>query len=111
MPLAGSLLTGNIDLLLKNEDNSIIEIWDWKTNLIKNNDDIIYYTNHYKEQIKFYIYLISKLYPDLDVYKGKLLFTNYSKKGNWVSEIHLNKSEVELFEQELLENISNVKMF
>lgn len=111
MPICGSILTGNIDLLLKNKDESIVEVWDWKSNSFSSEEERQSLCQHYEPQIKIYLYLVSKLYPSLDNYIGRLLFTKQSDNDKWVYTISMNNKDIIEFEEELRVKIERIKLF
>jgi ATP-dependent helicase/nuclease subunit A len=111
MPFQGSILTGNIDLLIKGENDNIIEIWDWKSNKVSNEEDINRLGEHYLPQLKFYIFLISKIYPKKENIIGRLLFTRLAKTNNWVFTLNMTKEEINIFEEELRATINKLKVF
>lgn len=111
LPLEGSIITGNIDLLLKNHDSSLIEVWDWKSNYAGNREDVINLGLHYEPQIKLYLYLISKLFRDRELYKGRLLFTRLAGTNNWTYEIIMTRDDMIKFEKSLREIIQKVKLY
>ena len=111
MPFEGSILTGNIDLLLKNSDESTIEVWDWKSNTISKQLDYIELCEHYKPQIELYLYLVSKLYPELKSYTGRLLFTMLSDTQDWTFNITMSRDDIQTFENKLKSSVKEIKEY
>ena len=111
LPLEGSIITGNIDLLLKNHDSSLVEVWDWKSNYAATREDVINLGLHYEPQIKLYLYLISKLYRDRELYTGRLLFTRLAGTNDWTYEINMTRDDMNQFEKSLSEIIQKVKLY
>jgi hypothetical protein len=111
LPLEGSIITGNIDLLLKNHDSSLVEVWDWKSNYATKREDVVNLGMHYESQIKLYLYLISKLYKDRELYTGRLLFTRLAGTNDWTYEINMTRDDMIEFEKSLREIIQKVKLY
>ena len=111
LPLEGSIITGNIDLLLKNHDSSLVEVWDWKSNYAATREDVINLGMHYEPQIKLYLFLISKLYRDRELYTGRLLFTRLAGTNDWTFEINMTRDDMNQFEKSLSEIIQKVKLY
>ncbi len=95
MPYRAGFLTGVVDLLIVNE-NGEIEIWDWKSNLV-NDDEIDELISSYMPQLDFYSYLISRLYPDTQSITCRLIFTNLSMKNDpkWHYAHKIKRQEIE----------------
>ncbi|MBX3043199.1 MAG: UvrD-helicase domain-containing protein [Candidatus Kapabacteria bacterium] len=111
MPLAGSIITGNIDLLLKNHDNSIIEVWDWKSNHVTDKNDADKLLEHYRPQLELYLYLISKLYQQKERYTGRLLFTMAADIDYFMTEISLSQKDIDNFEKQFTEKLFEIKSY
>ncbi len=109
IPFNGSLLTGSIDMLLKSEDEKIIEVWDWKTNHITSLDDRDKLVLHYLPQIKFYLYIVSLMYPTKDNYSGRLFFTKLADTEDADVEIKMSKDDINDFENLLSKYIEEMK--
>lgn len=95
MPYRTGFLTGVVDLLIIS-DNNQIEIWDWKSNSISNDelDDVI---SSYIPQLDFYTYLISRLFPDVQTITCRLIFSYLSLQRNpkWHYCHTVNRREIE----------------
>jgi len=109
MPFNNSLINSSIDLVIKDENGEFIEIWDWKSNKITNQDEYDELTNHYSYQLKLYLFLISKIYPNKNYYIAKLIFTRLSNSDNFVYKLDMSKNDLDEFEKELKIIINDMK--
>jgi hypothetical protein len=111
MPLDSNFLIGIIDILVKNSNNEW-ELWDWKSNKIENQKDILRLANFYEPQMQFYSFLLSKLYPMQKEYNAYLLFLNaaksLNKKHQWCYRFHWNEEDFVAYEENLKKMISKM---
>ena len=110
MPVSEEFIVGAIDLLLKNK-NGDYEVWDWKSNIVKNMDEL---AEHYKFQMKLYAYFVYKLKPGQSVYSSKLLFTRLARQGadekDWTYTFNWKPLELEAFGTELEKITEKIKV-
>jgi len=111
IPAKNDFFVGTLDLLVKTSDG--FEVWDWKTNALKNKDDMEKAAKHYEMQMKFYIYLLSLIKPNQSLYKAKLLFTNLagsqSNTNDWIYEYSWSKEDVTNFKAKFDELVKEIK--
>ncbi len=96
-------LYGIIDKIIF-EDNKII-IFDYKTdNITKSeiSERVLTYIN----QLKFYSYIVSNLFPNFDIFELRLLFVIHP--GEFISEI-LSKKEAANFGNEIKELVDKIR--
>lgn len=110
MPIGKDFLNVKIDLLLKNQ-KGYFEIWDWKTNLIKDSEHKGKVISHYEFQMKVYAFMLSKIF-DQDEYISRLLFTKLANENAneevWTHIFRWNKNELNNFYDELIKQIQMV---
>jgi ATP-dependent exoDNAse (exonuclease V) beta subunit len=111
LPINGDILNGSIDLLIEKEDS--IEIWDWKSNIVNEDNTIEIHAKHYELQMKTYAHFVHKLYPDIENIKARLLFTRLAKENaedkDWSYEFTWTTDELMLMENELLQLIKGLR--
>ncbi|MGE5481276.1 MAG: UvrD-helicase domain-containing protein [Chloroflexota bacterium] len=102
MPINGDYLTGSIDCLIQNKDG-MWEIWDWKTNRVDSIERINELRDYYSLQMKIYAYMLSLLYPDLRIYRARLIFTRLVSQNDesGIVTFEWSKEELEDFFEEL----------
>lgn len=92
-----------IDLLYEDK-NGNYEIWDWKNNLITNDEDYNQAIEKYAIQMQFYSWLISKYKPEQKEYTARLFFTRLAGRDNrWMKVFHWDIEQLTKFEQWLWE--------
>lgn len=98
MPIGDNFITGSIDLLLQNKEGDF-EIWDWKTNLVFNQETLNELKLKYQDQLMLYCYMVSLLYPKQNKFKAKLFFTRLidSSELNWIQNFEWNREELCLY--------------
>ena len=105
LPIDKHFLIGQIDMLIENEIGDK-EIWDWKTNKIRSEQEFHDQSHKYQSQMESYLIFLYKLYPNLTTYKAKLLFLDRAFLNDdklWISELSKTTDEMQL----LLENYKN----
>ncbi len=111
IPVLNDFLNAKIDLLFEND--SVYEVWDWKSNEAKSRDDMIQLAMHYDFQMKVYAYLIMLLQPQYDTFKARLLFTKLARPGandeDWTYVFQWTKAELQNFKSELEGYILQIK--
>ena len=102
-------LYGSIDLLFF--DGNQFEIWDWKTNKIDTENGIEKLKDKYEYQMKFYSYLVSKLYPEQKTIPARLLLIELAgiNSNDWIIEFSFDQDDLLEIENELKENINSIK--
>lgn len=112
MPYYDDFLIGKIDLLIKNNEG-IWEIWDWKTNRINSEQDILKLTEHYELQMQIYAYFIMLLFPEQQRITARLLFTRLAKKNAkdevWTRKFEWNKEEISHFGDDIKKKLIEFK--
>lgn len=92
-----------LDVLYQNE-NGEYEVWDWKNNIINNDEQYQEKVDYYSLQMKIYCWLLSKHYPTQEKFIARLFFTRLAGKDNrWIKEFEWTKTELFEFEKEIKE--------
>jgi ATP-dependent exoDNAse (exonuclease V) beta subunit len=110
------ILEGTIDLLFIDKSGNY-EVWDWKSNYIKNDGEkdikISNLRNTYEYQMKLYCYFIYKIKPEQKIFKAKLLLTRMcvfsSDNKDWLIEYEWNSEELEIFGENIKKVIKEIK--
>ncbi len=114
IPFEYDLISATFDLFIQNESNEW-EIWDWKSNQINNDEDLIELGKHYEIQMKLYSYFNYLLNPNQSDYKARLLFTRRAKidclDENWTILFKWDKNEMENFREYLSNLLLEIKKF
>ncbi|MGC9078222.1 MAG: UvrD-helicase domain-containing protein [Candidatus Kapaibacteriota bacterium] len=77
-PFEGNYLMAKFDILFQNEDGRY-EIWDWKSNNVKNSNEMFKVAESYRLQMETYAFALSTLFPEQELFVAKLLFTRLAK--------------------------------
>ncbi|PKL84630.1 MAG: hypothetical protein CVV22_12130 [Ignavibacteriae bacterium HGW-Ignavibacteriae-1] len=93
MPFRNSFLVGIIDLLFE-RDGDHIEVWDWKSNAITN-EQIGEVAASYVPQLEFYSYLLWRRFKNVKSITCRLIFTNIASDDNndWCFTYKIDSSE------------------
>ena len=75
-----TLLHGYLDVRFAMRDG-VIEVWDWKTNAVTNEADILRYGEQYRGQMKAYAEMCLAAHPDCTSVRTTLVFTKAILKG------------------------------
>ncbi|MDT3696178.1 MAG: UvrD-helicase domain-containing protein [Ignavibacterium sp.] len=86
-------------------DKNKIIICDYKTDNIELKE-IKKHSEYYLMQLKFYLYISSRLFSDFEIFEGNLIFVKHP--DNMVSVLY-SKKELELLEKEITEIILNIR--
>lgn len=90
-----------LDLLYQHE-NGNYEIWDWKNNHIRSDEDYEAKVDYYSLQMKFYSLILSKQNIEQNRFIAKLFFTRLAGKDNrWIKVLEWNRDELNEFENEM----------
>ncbi len=112
LPLGTEILNCVVDVLIRDKTGQY-EIWDWKSNKIKNFNDLERLTNVYKLQMKIYAFIVSKLFPEQKEFSTRLLFVRaakeFSEKDHWIKTFRFTIQELESFEEELISKTNEMK--
>ncbi len=104
LPFNDNYLIAKIDLLFEN-DNGSFEIWDWKSNNVKSQDEMFLVAQYYKLQMQTYAFALSKLVPNQNEFCAKLLFTRLAQPNIddllWTYTFYWNKDQISNIENEL----------
>lgn len=110
-PLDNDFLMGAIDLLFKNSEG-LMEIWDWKTNRISSPDEISTLADEYELQLKLYAMFVMKLFPELEQFPARLLFTRLAEENckdeEWTKLFVWSKNELTHLETSIKEQADTV---
>jgi ATP-dependent helicase/nuclease subunit A len=96
-------LYGIIDKIIFEKDKLIIV--DFKTDEIEENE-IKKHTEYYLMQLKFYIYIASRLFADYEIFEGNLLFI---KHPDIVVRIVCDKNQINDLEKEITSIINSIE--
>ncbi len=91
-------ITGTLDMLISHKETGEYEIWDWKTNVILDENDLQKKADYYRPQLFLYTYLLSKMYPNQEQFTARLLFTKRAAKAlndeYWIKTFVWNKEDI-----------------
>lgn len=105
MPFDSHFIGGVIDCLIE-KNNGEIEVWDWKTNLIREMSDLLVLREKYALQMKIYAYIAFNLFHHAYSIICRLFFVRSSAKTNdddWIVSFEFSRNELERLHKEILE--------
>jgi len=112
LPYQTDYLNAILDILYRDNEGNY-HICDWKTNIIQGKDDFELLCTHYSLQMKFYVYMVSFLNPNQNIFTARLLFTRLAKDNshneNWTHLFQWNRQELKEFENLLNNYIPKIK--
>ena len=97
-------LHGVIDKIIFKENK--ILIYDYKTDDIEKKE-IKKHAEYYLMQLKFYLYIASKLFGEFDSFEGSLVFVKYPDD---IVTLNYNKSQLKELEDEITNIIKSIRM-
>lgn len=104
MPFGNDFIKVIIDALVCMKDGTY-EIWDWKSNLVQNEDKFKELSEYYEFQLKYYAFVISYLYPEQEKFVCRLFFTrlaaNANKDSDWIATFEWSRADLEEFSNEI----------
>lgn len=110
-PFENNYLIAKLDILFQNEDGNF-EIWDWKSNNVRNVDEMIVVAESYKLQMETYAFALWNLYPSQDIFKAKLLFTRLAKPNandeEWTYDFRWTRDDLFTIKNRLIDYISKI---
>lgn len=111
LPLEKSFLSCKIDLCFKSSNDSI-EIWDWKTDKVKNKKEIENKANIYEYQLKSYVYASYYFFNKPIEIKARLLFLDYLKENDntedWIVTKEFSFENINQIKSELINTLIKV---
>jgi hypothetical protein len=104
-PLGNSYLRAVLDVLTQGPDGTP-EVWDWKTNSLTGTDTASL-AAAYDTQLKVYLWLVSQLYPQKELFRARLLFTGATKNTpeEWIHTIEYTREQIATVYSELLHKV------
>ncbi len=112
MPYGEDFLLANIDLLLEKE-NGELEIWDWKSNRVRDINHAKETAQKYKLQMMVYAYFASLVNDKQEDFKTLLLFTRLAGHGkkddDWTVEFSFSRDELKEFTRQVNDYIRDIK--
>jgi len=112
IPFGENILFGIIDLYFKASTGEY-EIWDWKSNQIESIEEKDKLVAKYESQMLVYAYLISRLHPEIDTLKARLLFTRLARQNSseteWTHTFSWRKKELETCRVDIENNIMEIR--
>lgn len=112
MPVGQDILMGTMDLLIQDAEGQW-EIWDWKTNRVRNARDIDKLRDFYKRQLQVYAVMTAGLFPHQEFFTTRLLFTRQAHAGAtndvWSRSFRWSKTEIKSIGNEIVELIRRIK--
>lgn len=81
LPYGSDFLTTVVDLIVRDTEADVYEIWDWKTNTLSSKKEVEEKVEYYRPQMELYAYFLSKKYPGRTEYPARLIFTNPKNIG------------------------------
>ena len=97
-------LHGIIDKIIFNEKK--ISIYDYKTDDIEKKE-IKKHSEYYLMQLKFYLYIASKLFSEFDTFEGSLVFV---KHPDDIVTLNYDRSKLKVLEREITDIINSIGM-
>jgi ATP-dependent helicase/nuclease subunit A len=97
-------LHGVIDKIIFKENK--ILIYDYKTDDIEKKE-IKKHAGYYLMQLKFYLYIASKLFGEFDSFEGSLVFVKYPDD---IVTLNYNKSQLKELEDEITNIIKSIRL-
>ncbi len=112
IPVNDDIMMAKIDALMLGPDGAP-EIWDWKTNIVRDRDGMAALAANYAVQMKVYAYFVMLLHPGRDEYRARLLFTRLANESAedeaWTWVFSFAKSDLEKFAAFLSETSHRMK--
>lgn len=112
IPYQKDFLKGVIDLIFKNQNGDYI-VWDWKSNFVREISYIPNMAKGYENQMKFYCYIVSKLFPEQKNFEARLIFTNAAQKDSndedFTYKFEWKKEDIINFDLEIAGMIAEIK--
>ena len=96
-------LHGVIDKIIFDKDR--IAIYDYKTDQIQAKE-IKNHAEYYLMQLKFYLYIASKLFSDFDIFEGTLVFVKHPDE---LVTINYTKKQIKNLEMEIADIINSIR--
>lgn len=113
LPVGIDFLEGTIDLLYENDGS--YEIWDWKTNNVRDKEAMIFTAQGYEFQMKFYAYLLSKMGLGINEFRCRLLFTKLGGKlaedDTWTYLYSFSQEDMDEFIERITSDFPDMKVF
>jgi ATP-dependent helicase/nuclease subunit A len=104
LPIDIFFMNGIIDVLIKDNEGNL-EVWDWKTNKVGNEEQKQHLAANYELQMKIYAFFVSMMKPKQEVIKCRLLFSRLAienaQDDAWTHLYEWNKEEVAEFGEEI----------
>jgi hypothetical protein len=111
-PIENDFLLAVFDCIIMNEKGEY-EVWDWKTNVVRSQDDMDMFMQKYKTQLEMYAYFAMKLFPDQQSLTLRLLFTRKAQENasdeEWSRALYVDKKYLEVIEQTINNNYSLIR--
>jgi|GEM_PF-3264904 len=105
MPFESHFIGGVIDCLVE-KNNGKIEVWDWKTNFIRQKSDLSILREKYELQMKIYAFITFHLFHKANSIICRLFFIRSSSKENdedWIVSFEFSRNKLERIHQEIKE--------
>ncbi|MCX8054615.1 MAG: UvrD-helicase domain-containing protein [Ignavibacteria bacterium] len=112
MPFESHFIGGIIDCFVEKSSNKI-EIWDWKTNIIRQKSDLSVLRDKYELQMKIYAFIAFNLFHNANSINCRLFFVRSSSKINqndWIVTFEFSRNDFELLRQEIKELINETNI-
>lgn len=97
-------LLGSVDALVPDADGNL-EIWDWKTNIVKTTFDMYRLFDRYRLQLEIYAWFLARLRPEQQRITARLLFTRLADKtttdDGWIQTLHVERGDIPRIEAKI----------
>jgi ATP-dependent helicase/nuclease subunit A len=111
-PIENDFLLAVFDCIIMNEKGEY-EVWDWKTNAIRSDEDMDMLFQKYMTQLEMYAYFAMKLFPQQESLTLRLLFTRKAQENasdeEWSRALHIDKKQYQVIEQKIQNNYSLIR--
>ncbi|TAE22754.1 MAG: hypothetical protein EAZ92_15445 [Candidatus Kapaibacterium sp.] len=112
MPIDADFLIGSFDVLIQNPQGDW-EVWDWKTNQAKTSRDMEELVREYRLQLEVYAFLLAHLFPEQNVFRTRLLFsqiaTSVTKDEEWTRVLEFTRSDIDGIEKKIRRLIGEIR--
>jgi hypothetical protein len=104
MPFGNDFIKVIIDALVPMSDGTY-EIWDWKSNLVRDEEKFNKLAANYEFQLKYYAFVLSFLYPEQENFICRLFFTRLAasagQDSDWIATFEWTRKELMEFSNEI----------
>lgn len=105
-PLDSTILQGMMDVRFAC-DSQTMEVWDWKTNVIRDESEIDALASAYLPQARVYAWLCLESFPEVDVVRTRFLFTKAARAypDSWVVTTEWTRAMSKDIQAKIIESV------